>query len=90
MSSISAISSSTGFWNSIGQGLQSGAKEIKEDATAFGDAISSAYTSVEETVESAATSVESAASSVSEALSDGGAAIREAWETLGETIDTYI
>ena len=82
MSSISAISSSSGFWQSIGQGLQSGAKVIEEEASEVGDAVVSALSSVEE-------SVESGVSAVGDAISSGITAVKEEWETLGNSIDTY-
>lgn len=79
MSGITSIGSTASYWQSIKSGWQSGVDEITEDAEAVGKAISTACSTVEDAV-----------SSVGDAIGDGATAVKEAWETLGKTIDTYI
>lgn len=79
MSGINSISSATSYWQSIKNGWESGVDEITEDAEAVGEVISTAYNAVEDAV-----------SSVGDAIGDGATAVKEAWETLGNTIDTYM
>lgn len=83
MTSINSTSSASGYWQSIRDNWSSAVEEIEEDAVALGDAIGSAYDSVEDVVSSAA-------ENVSTAVGTGVSEVKEAWETLGNAIDTLV
>ncbi|MDR3411479.1 MAG: hypothetical protein P4L87_11150 [Formivibrio sp.] len=82
MTSVSATSSSNNIWQSIGQGIQNGANAIKEDASEAGDAVVSAFSSMEN-------SVESGISAIGDAVKSGVSAVKDEWETLGQSIDIF-
>jgi phage-related protein len=83
MSSVNPTSSGSNYWQTIKEGWNGAVNEVEEDAEAFGKVIGSAYDSVE-------SAVSSAASSVSNAASEGAQLAKDAWETVGNAIDTYV